>query len=409
MGRIASKPKIDDFEFETEGEDSSSTDLTKVKASIKKATSFSLLRDALKKEKDGHIFIEGSHKNPVIPSGAWGFDYATGIGGAPTGRSIEFNGKESSGKTTLALLIAAQAQKIGRHVLFLDYEQALDTHYAASLGIDFDPELWSLQRPMHIEEGEKIFDAYMSMNKPMVIIQDSLPAMIPKLFLLDPESRIKRPGLQAKMQGEFFNKAVRFLAKTDTLLISLNQMRANMNMGGPAAMFASKDKASGSHANKHFQSQIFNISLIGKEQSVIIDPFEGKETKIDSYLKVRVTNKKNKVGRPYLGSLLYLKLGGSFDNMRNLCDAAINKGVIKKTGAWFSSKYFGDTKIQGMLKVCDFLRDNPDLVEEILKELQWIQEDGSMDLGSTYSKYNSNPLKDDDDDVFEDEDEEFED
>ena len=389
----------DDFSVDT-------AELKKVSGNSK----FVALKKQLKSSKHDFMFVEEISKNPVIPSSVWGFDYVTAIGGAPLGRSIEFNGKEASGKTTLALSIAAQAQRIGKHVLYLDYEHALDTVYAAKQGLDFNPDLLTIERPMSIEEGEKIFDAFMALGESIVIIQDSLPAMIPNEFLINPESRIKRPGLQARLQGEFFNKAVRYLAKTNSMLISLNQMRSNFSMGGgPASFLAPKEKSSGGFANKHFQSMIFNISVIGKEQSTIDSSFEGEAIKQDTFLKVRITNKKNKVGRPFLGAVMYLEIGGGFDNIRNLLEAAIKKKLVKKSGAWLSCKLWDVTQIQGLSKAGAYLRANEDLIEKMLLEMGWLTSEGVIDLSNTYSRYNSDPLKDDDDEDFTDDDSEDED
>lgn len=387
---------IDVYEEEEEYEEETPTKRSKAKG-------FAELKGVLSKGKEGLLYKEGWGAPDVVSSGVWGFDYVSAIGGAPFGRSIEFNGKESAGKTTLALLIAAKAQEKGHPVVFLDYEQALDTVYAKKLGIDFSDDLWALIRPTCIEEGELAFDHYIatSINSgiPYVFIQDSLPAMIPRAFLGTADERIKRMGLQARMQGEFLTKAGRGLARSNSLLISLNQMRANM---GAATMFAAKDKASGSHANKHFQSQIYNLTMIGKETEETEDEFSSKKDKGVSYLKVRITNKKNKVGVPLRGALLYLKIGESFDNFRNLLDAAIEKKIIKRGGAWYSvPKYLKDgsgkpKQVQGLKGLGEMLKENPEVVPDILRDLGWLQEDGSMNFGNTYAEYDSDPTSDED-------------
>ena len=373
-------------------------------SSKKTSVSNGLLELKNKLKKDESIIITSKvSKIETVTSNSWVFDYVSGIGGAPIGRMIEFNGKEASGKTTLALMIAAQSQKMGMHVLYFDAENALDTVYAHKLGLSFDEEKLTLIGCKGIETIDSIFTDYCKLGIPTLFILDSLPATVPEQFLTDPSVERKNPGLHSRLQGSFLNRATTLLARTNSTMIVLNQMRANMDIArGPAAYAAPKEKSAGGHASKHFQSQIFHLQLAGKEKEDIEDVLEGSKVKKDSVLKIKITNRKNKVGRPFLGGMLYMNIGEGFDNMRNLIEAAINRKIItKKTGGWYYSKLFigGDeTKIQGTKKLSNYLRENESVVEAILQELKWIQPDGRLDLSGEYGDLEVDPTAADEED-----------
>src|SRR5881397_853248 len=288
----------------------------------------------------------------VIPTGAISFDAALGVGGFPRGRVVEIFGPESSGKTTIALQVIAQAQKAGGMAAFVDAEHALDPIYAKKLGVDVDNLLVS--QPDYGEQALEIAEALVRSGAIDVLVVDSVAALVPKAEL-DGEMGDSHMGLQARLISQALRKLTGIVSKSRTCLIFINQIREKIGV-----MFGNPETTTGGRALKFYASVRIDIRRIAaiKEGDVVT----GSRT------KVKIV--KNKVAAPFRESEFDIMYGEGISKEGDLLDLAVNHNIIEKSGAWFS--YKGERIGQGRENARQFLKNNPDYrgrVELALREI----------------------------------------
>lgn len=364
------------------------------------------LHASLKKTKSD-AYVEKFEKPEVVSTGIWAFDYVTSVGGLPKKRIVEIHGAESAGKTTVTLYAAAQAQKQGMYLVFFDYEQAFSGDYAKKLGVNLHPDYALVVQPNTLEEGEEISQAVFARAKEakqeLLVVIDSLPAMIPAALFNNLEQVTKNFGLAAKLTGAYFNDVTRAVRQTNSIMIVLNQMRANiqtMPMPGQP-----KEKATGTYAFKHFIGQSFLLKKY-KEENLKFAAGEApddSQKKNDGYIRVSITNKKNKVGQPKRNGQMILTVGKGVDNLRYAVEAAIARGVIKLSGSWLKCEEAPELNAQGKDRLLAKLSqpENVELVSTLLTLLGWLQPDGTIDL--FHEDSGEGHTDDDDDDEDENE------
>jgi recombination protein RecA len=274
----------------------------------------------------------------VIPTGAISFDAALGVGGFPRGRVVEIFGPESSGKTTIALQVVAQAQMTGGMAAFVDAEHALDPAYAKKLGVDVDNLLVS--QPDYGEQALEITEALVRSGAIDVLVVDSVAALVPKAEL-DGEMGDSHMGLQARLMSQALRKLTGTVSKSRTCLIFINQIREKIGV-----MFGNPETTTGGRALKFYSSVRVDIRRIAaiKEGDVMI----GSRT------KVKVV--KNKVAAPFREAEFDILYGEGISREGDLLDLAANNNLLEKSGAWYS--YRGERIGQGRENARQFLKDN---------------------------------------------------
>ena len=281
----------------------------------------------------------------AIPTGALSLDMALGIGGVPRGRIIEVFGPESSGKTTLALHIVAEAQKMGGDAAFIDAEHALDPVYAKKLGVDIDNLIVS--QPDTGEQALEITESLVRSGALDVIVVDSVAALVPKAEI-DGDMGDSHMGLQARLMSQALRKLTGALNKTKTVLIFINQLREKIGV-----MFGNPETTTGGMSLKLYASVRLDIRKI-------------ENIKQDGEVKgnrVRVKVIKNKVAPPFREAEFDVVYGEGISKAGNILDMAVNLDIIEKSGSWFS--YNGERIGQGRENVKRYLKENPKLLEEV--------------------------------------------
>ena len=287
---------------------------------------------------------------PVIPTGTLSLDIASGVGGVPRGRIIEIYGPESSGKTTLALHLIAEAQKMGGTAAFIDAEHALDVHYAARLGVNVDDMLVS--QPDFGEQALEIADILTRSGAVDVIVVDSVAALVPKAEI---EGNIgdSHVGLQARMMSQTMRKLTGILKKSNTVLIFINQIRMKIGV-----MFGNPETTTGGNALKFYASMRFDI----RRQTPIKD---GQDV-IGNRTKVKIV--KNKVAPPFKIAEFDIIYGEGISKAGDLLDLAVAQDIVDKSGAWYS---YGDERIgQGRENAKDFLKEHPEMMADIDRKVR---------------------------------------
>ena len=281
----------------------------------------------------------------AIPTGSLALDAALGIGGVPKGRIIEIYGPESSGKTTLALHFLAEAQKRGGEVAFVDAEHALDPVYAAALGVDTDNLLVS--QPDTGEQALEITDALVRSGAIDAIVVDSVAALVPKQEI-EGEMGDTFVGLQARLMSQALRKLAGTIAKTNCVVIFINQLRMKIGV-----MYGNPETTTGGNALKFYSSVRLDVRRIEsiKEGGNVIGN------------KTRVKVVKNKVAPPFREAVFEIMYGQGISKWGELVDLAVQMDIIQKSGSWFS---MGDERIgQGANSVKDYLIANPDIAEKV--------------------------------------------
>lgn len=281
----------------------------------------------------------------AIPTGALSLDIALGIGGVPRGRIIEVFGPESSGKTTLALHIVAEAQKMGGEAAFIDAEHALDPVYAKKLGVDIDNLIVS--QPDTGEQALEITESLVRSGALDVIVVDSVAALVPKAEI-DGDMGDSHMGLQARLMSQALRKLAGAINKSKTVLIFINQLREKIGV-----MFGNPETTTGGRALKFYASVRMDIRKI-------------ENIKQDGEVKgnrVRVKVIKNKVAPPFREAEFDIVYGQGISKEGNILDMAVNLDIVEKAGSWFS--YDGNRIGQGRENVKKYLRENPKMLEEI--------------------------------------------
>ena len=286
----------------------------------------------------------------VIPTGSLALDVALGVGGVPRGRVIEIYGPESSGKTTLALQIVAQAQKLGGVCAFVDAEHALDVGYAGKLGVKTEDLL--ISQPDHGEQALEITETLVRSGAVDVLVVDSVAALVPRAEI---EGEMGEPqmGLQARLMSQALRKLTATISKSNTIVIFINQIRMKIGV-----MFGNPETTTGGNALKFYATIRLDIRRIGAIK-------QGDEV-IGSRTKVKVV--KNKVAPPFKEAEFDILYGTGISREGELVDLGSELGIVEKSGAWYSVD--GDRIGQGRENAKDFLREHPSLADSIEQKLR---------------------------------------
>lgn len=287
---------------------------------------------------------------PAISTTSLSLDVAVGVGGVPRGRIIEIYGPESSGKTTLALHIVAEAQKAGGVAAYIDAEHAMDADYAGKLGVDIDQLL--ISQPDSGEQALEIAEALVRSNGVDVIVVDSVAALVPRAEL-DGEMGDSLPGLQARLMSQALRKLTAIVSQSNTCFIFINQIREKIGV-----MFGSPETTSGGRALKFYASLRLDIRRIGAIKDG--DRVVGNRT------KVKVA--KNKVAPPFRECEFDIMYGEGISREGDVLDLGAVQRVVEKSGAWFS--YKGDRLGQGRENAKQALKENPELLRRIENEVK---------------------------------------
>ena len=293
---------------------------------------------------NSHIDIE------AISTGSLGIDIALGIGGMPKGRIIEIYGPESSGKTTLALSVIAQAQKKGGTCAFIDAEHALDPGYAKKIGVDIENLL--ISQPDAGEQALEIADTLVRSGAIDVLVVDSVAALVPKAEL-EGEMGDSHMGLQARLMRQALRKLTSTVSRSNTLIIFINQIRMKIGV-----MFGNPETTTGGNALKFYASVRIDIRRVGS--------IKDKDDVIGSQTRVKIV--KNKVAPPFKVVDFDIMYGEGISKTGELIDLGIKAGLVEKAGAWFS--YKGEKLGQGRENAKLFLRDHPEIADEIENKIR---------------------------------------
>lgn len=281
----------------------------------------------------------------VIPTGSLSLDAALGIGGMPRGRICEIYGPESSGKTTLALHIVAEAQQQGGYAAFVDAEHALDPIYAKNLGVNTKDLLVS--QPDHGEQALEITETLVRSNAIDVIVVDSVAALVPKAEI-EGDMEDQQMGLQARLMSKAMRKLSGSVNKSKTTVIFINQIREKIGV-----MFGNPETTSGGRALKFYTSVRLDIRRIGSVK-------DGRDVTGN---KTRVKVVKNKLAPPFKKAEFEIIYGEGISKEADLLNLAVDADIVDKAGSWYS---YGDTRLgQGVSNCREYLQENPDIKEEI--------------------------------------------
>ena len=286
----------------------------------------------------------------AIPTGALSLDIALGIGGIPRGRIIEIYGPESSGKTTLALHAIAEAQKMGGEAAFIDAEHALDPVYAKNLGVDIDNLIVS--QPDTGEQALEIAEALIRSGAIDVIVVDSVAALVPKAEI-DGDMGDSHIGLQARLMSQALRKLAGVINKSKAVIIFINQLREKVGI-----MFGNPETTPGGRALKFYASVRLDIRKI--------ENIKQDGDVVGNRAKVKVI--KNKVAPPFREAEFDIVYGKGISKEGNILDLGVNLDIIEKSGSWFS--YRGDRIGQGRENAKQYLKENPDIMNEVEKRIR---------------------------------------
>jgi recombination protein RecA len=314
----------------------------------------------------GSIMRLGSREKvdiPAIPTGALSLDAALGVGGMPRGRVVEIYGPESSGKTTLALHVIAEAQRRGGMAAFVDAEHALDATYAQKLGVDIDNLLVS--QPDSGEQALEIAEVLIRSGAVDVLVVDSVAALVPRSEL-EGEMGEAQMGLQARLMSQALRKLTAIVAKSGTCLIFINQLREKIGV-----MFGNPETTTGGRALKFYASVRLDIRRIASLKEA--------EAVIGSRAKVKVV--KNKVAPPFREAEFDILYGEGISKEGDLLDLAVDHRIVEKSGAWYA--FGGERMGQGRENARQFLKDNKDIRNEIENRLRQGLGLPTVDFGPT--------------------------
>ena len=288
----------------------------------------------------------------VIPTGALSLDIALGVGGIPRGRVIEIYGPESSGKTTVALHMIAETQKIGGYAAFIDAEHALDPEYARKLGVDVDNLL--ISQPDNGEQALEIADALVRSGAIDIIVIDSVAALVPRAEI-EGEMGDSHVGLQARLMSQALRKLPGIISKSKCATVFINQIREKVGV-----MFGNPETTTGGRALKFYSTVRMDVRRI--------ETLKNGNDMIGNRTRVKIV--KNKIAPPFKQAEFDIMYGEGVSKVGEILDTAVDLGIVRKSGSWFS---YEDTKLgQGRDAVKDLLKDNPELSEEIENKIREI-------------------------------------
>ena len=301
-----------------------------------------------------------AEKMESISTGSIGLDYALGVGGLPKGRIIEIYGPESSGKTTLALHVIAEAQKKGGIAAFIDAEHAFDRFYAAKLGVDIENLL--ISQPDYGEQALEIAENLIRSGAIDVIVIDSVAALTPKSEI-EGEMGDSKMGLQARLMSQAMRKLTASISKTSTVCIFINQLREKIGI-----MFGNPETTTGGNALKFYSSVRLDIRKVSQ--------IKDGENIMGTRVKVKVV--KNKVAPPFRKAEFDILYGEGISKVGEIIDIGVELGIIKKSGSWFS---YNDTKLgQGRDALKKLLEENPELSDELTQKITEALNETDQDL-----------------------------
>ena len=313
----------------------------------------------------------------VIPTGALSLDIALGVGGIPRGRVIEIYGPESSGKTTVALHMIAEAQKLGGYAAFIDAEHALDPVYARALGVDIDNLL--ISQPDNGEQALEIADALVRSGAIDIIVIDSVAALVPRAEI-EGEMGDSHVGLQARLMSQALRKLTGLISKSKCATIFINQIREKVGV-----MFGNPETTTGGRALKFYSTVRLDVRRI--------DTLKNGNDMIGSRTRVKVV--KNKVAPPFKQAEFDIMYGKGISHEGCVVDLGAELDIINKRGAWYS---YGDIRLgQGKEKVKDFLRENPDIAKDIEAKIR------ANTMGQAEAKAEAANIADDVEPIFKEE------
>lgn len=293
---------------------------------------------------------KGVRQIETVSTGSIGLDIALGVGGIPRGRVVEIYGPESSGKTTIATHIIAEAQKKGGICAIIDAEHAFDTTYAQKLGVDIDNLL--ISQPDYGEQALEIADRLILSGALDVVVIDSVAALVPK-GELEGEMGDSKMGLQARLMSQAMRKLTATINKTNTICIFINQLREKIGV-----MFGNPETTTGGNALKFYASVRLDIRRTAQ--------IKDGDSPIGNHVKVKVV--KNKVAPPFRFAEFDIIFGEGISKLGEIIDMGVELGIIQKSGSWFS--YDNNKLGQGRETVKDLLRDNPGLADEIERKIR---------------------------------------
>jgi recombination protein RecA len=330
--------------------------MTDTDQSAEKQAKLKALQAAMSKiEKDfgkGSIMRMGDEKVEnvdVIPTGSIGLDLALGVGGYPRGRIIEIYGPESSGKTTLAITAIAEAQKQGGIAAFIDAEHAFDRFYAEKLGVDVD-NLW-ISQPDNGEQALQIADQLISSSAIDILVVDSVAALTPKKEI-EGDMGDSAVGLQARLMSQALRKLTATISKTNTCCIFINQLREKIGV-----MFGNPETTTGGNALKFYSSVRLDIRRV--------TTLKDGDNVYGNHVRVKVV--KNKVAPPFRKAEFDILFGQGINKVGEILDLGVEHDIVSKSGSWFS--YNGSKLGQGRDATMQLLKDNPELCDEIEKQI----------------------------------------
>ena len=301
---------------------------------------------------EGSIMLLGKRADmrvDVIPTGSLALDYALGVGGVPRGRIVEIYGPESSGKTTLAMHIAAEAQKLGGEAAFIDAEHAFDPVYARNLGVDIDNLL--ISQPDTGEQALEIADALVRSGALDVIVIDSVAALVPRSEI-EAEMGDSVVGLQARLMSQALRKLTGSISKTKCVVIFINQLREKIGV-----MYGNPETTTGGKALKFYASVRMDIRRV--------ETIADKGVKVGSHTRVKIV--KNKVAPPFREAEFDILYGEGISRGSELVELGVKLGIVEKGGSWFTYK---SLRVQGRDTLCAQLKENPELAAELESEIR---------------------------------------
>lgn len=301
----------------------------------------------------------------VIPTGALSLDIALGVGGIPRGRVIEIYGPESSGKTTVALHMIAEAQKLGGYAAFIDAEHALDPEYARRLGVDVDNLL--ISQPDNGEQALEIADALVRSGAIDIIVIDSVAALVPRAEI-EGEMGDSHVGLQARLMSQALRKLTGLIAKSKCATVFINQIREKVGV-----MFGNPETTTGGRALKFYATVRMDVRRV--------ETLKNGNDMIGSRTRVKIV--KNKVAPPFKQAEFDIMYGEGISHEGCIVDLGVELELITKSGAWYS---YGDVRLgQGKEKAKEYLKDNPELLQEIENKIRAMTSKQAAPEGETES------------------------